>query len=429
MYLNRRPSVFKTWQWQTGFALFLLGNAATLGALSVIPVSLLSALASVQFVSNTLFTTCALKEKASRNTWVGCALITLALCCIVVFGSHDTKEYTSEELQRNYGNTGVIVYLCCALLALPIAHMLYENCKARIVQEGMNNVSTSVIQLLPFTYALHSAIVGSQAAIFSKTVAALLRTSFETETFQFNAWFPVFAVAGLVLTANFWVNRLNKALRLFPSLVVIPLLQTLWILLAMLVGGLFFGDFADFTISQTVFFLSGVALLLLGVSYLTPSQIPFGSSPTSPPNLVPGLYDEEDDKISTVWDMVGGTRDVLKVGLGLGEDPQFRALSLFVMPLASMNLSVRDSSTCLSPDPITMQQLRRRGLCLTRGPNHAALTSPLLSGNSSSPARSGHKRLSNFVQDCEYGNLLREQTELSQETYEQGISARRKLMF
>eukprot|EP00854_Cymbomonas_tetramitiformis_P028731 gene28731-35656_t len=130
MYLNRRPSVFKTWQWQTGFALFLLGNAATLGALSVIPVSLLSALASVQFVSNTLFTTCALKEKASRNTWVGCALITLALCCIVVFGSHDTKEYTSEELQRNYGNTGVIVYLCCALLALPIAHMLYENCKA-----------------------------------------------------------------------------------------------------------------------------------------------------------------------------------------------------------------------------------------------------------------------------------------------------------
>ena len=78
-------------------------------------------------------------------------------------------------------------------------------------------------------YSLFAALVGTQSVLFSKALAVLLRATAGGDN-QFKGWLLYVTVPCFLLSAVFWITRLNKGLKMFPAMVIVPTLQIAWTL-------------------------------------------------------------------------------------------------------------------------------------------------------------------------------------------------------
>jgi hypothetical protein len=95
---------------------------------------------------------------------------------------------------------------------------------------------------LPVSYSLFSGLLGTQSVIFCKAISTLLRTTLHGRS-QLGSWFFWVCVGALVLTALFWVSRLNKGLRLFPAVVIVPMMQISWTLFSIVGGMVYYKEY------------------------------------------------------------------------------------------------------------------------------------------------------------------------------------------
>lgn len=54
----------------------------------------------------------------------------------------------------------------------------------------------------------------------------------------------------LVVVSLFWVSRLDQGIQLFDAVIIIPMLQLGWTILAVISGGVYFQEFHSFTMLQ-----------------------------------------------------------------------------------------------------------------------------------------------------------------------------------
>ena len=66
-----------------------------------------------------------------------------------------------------------------------------------------------LIKLLPVSYAAFSGAIGTQAVLFAKMLSSLLRTSMKGQPQMGHPFSWAIAIL-LVLSATFWVTRLNR---------------------------------------------------------------------------------------------------------------------------------------------------------------------------------------------------------------------------
>jgi hypothetical protein len=88
------------------------------------------------------------------------------------------------------------------------------------------SVANSAKSLTPGV-SLSAAAVGTQAIIMAKCLALLCKAAVtgphrwdEVET-----WFTYTLAAALLAIGTFWVRSLNKGLRMFPALIIVPIMQ------------------------------------------------------------------------------------------------------------------------------------------------------------------------------------------------------------
>ena len=115
------------------------------------------------------------------------------------------------------------------------------------------------VPLLPVLYALFSALVGTQSVLFSKTLAVLLRATAAGDN-QLKRWFTWVVIPLFLGAAVFWVTRLNKGLKSFPALVIVPTMQIAWTLFSIVSGMLYFREYADLDALGASMFGLGVAV-------------------------------------------------------------------------------------------------------------------------------------------------------------------------
>jgi hypothetical protein len=110
---------YKYWVWQLGFFVFKFGNILNFVAFGFAAQSLLSALASVQFISNVLFAAFVLQEPVSRRTIVGTLGIVVGVTLLIIFGAKTGNEYTAKELLGLFAEpTFLMYYLSLVVVAL-----------------------------------------------------------------------------------------------------------------------------------------------------------------------------------------------------------------------------------------------------------------------------------------------------------------------
>lgn len=260
----------KKFSWRTiGVSLFVIGNLATFASFGFAAQSLLASLESIQFVSNVFFVRYVHKEKVTWRMIIATTSIVVGNSLVVIFSDHTAALLTSADLINLYAtNEAYWVYLAVALLLWAVNHFTYAHYYNARVNKKILLWRHSFVE--PFTFAVSSAIIGTQAVLNSKCMSMLIQVSSRGIVNEFtlpHIWWIL--VTWLILVA-YWLRRLDKGLELFPPLFIIPVMQVFFVFFAILCGGIYFQEFLHFEVQQFVGFIIGVLMILAGVFGLAP---------------------------------------------------------------------------------------------------------------------------------------------------------------
>ena len=265
------PSSTCTWR-RIGTIVFILGNLCTFASFGFAAQSLLASLESIQFVSNVFFVRWVHKEIITRRMLLATISIVVGNTLVVIFSDHAAALLTSADIINLYvTNRTYWGYLICAFVLWLINHFTYTYYFDARVNKNKLLWKHSFIE--PFTFAVSSAIIGTQAVLQSKCMSMLIQVSSRGIVNEFllpHIWWIL--VSWIILVA-YWLRRLDKGLELYPPLFIIPVLQVFFVFFAIVCGGIYFEEFDGFTYAQYIGFVIGVSFLL--TTFSTPShQLP-----------------------------------------------------------------------------------------------------------------------------------------------------------
>lgn len=304
---RKRGPCAQPW-WVAGIVVFTLGNIIAFVSLGYAAQSLLSSLGSIQLVTNVFFARYFLKETITRRTLAATATVVAGQGLTIAFAAKETGRYDVETLSLLYTATPFVVYAIVVAVLAPSIHFLQlrkEAAKRKAdtaaAQGGAAGASPATgglggerklhgEKLIPVMYAFVSAMVGSLSVLLAKSLSELISLTVSGDN-QFKNYFPYLVVIFWLGFTAFWMFRFNKGLRLYESSVIVPMLQVFWTFFSILCGGIYFGEFNDFSAFQTTMFILGVSIVIVGVYFLAPSSA--DSADNMPRPLYP-FYDDND---------------------------------------------------------------------------------------------------------------------------------------
>ena len=253
--------------WILGTCIFLTGSAFNFGSYGLAAQSVLASLEASQFVTNILFSKFLLKVKILPRMIVGTALICLGTVLIVAFGNDKNDLLSFEDLADKYQNPIFLAYLCFIVIAAVILHHIHKH------YQKMKDAGTPLPHselVLPITYAVFSAFFGTSFVVQCKVFMKLLQYAADaSKNLLLQPFFYTTIVTALPLVAV-WLFRLNEALSLYEPLFIIPLIQSNFIIWAIISGGIFFEEFICFDGGMWSGFLGGLAIVLAGLYQMRP---------------------------------------------------------------------------------------------------------------------------------------------------------------
>ncbi|PNH01815.1 NIPA-like protein 2 [Tetrabaena socialis] len=264
---DQKPPTRKIKEWVVGMSFFTVGNILNFVSFGFAAQSLLAALGSIQFVSNVIFASFVLKEKINRMVLTATACIVGGCVLLVVFGNQSSATYDVKQLTQLYGKPAYVVYLCLMAAGVVGGYLLHLHCQKMVSKLGPRGIWYAI---LPVSYAVYSALIGTQSVLFSKSMSVILRLTFTGDN-QLGNWYTWVVLPVFFLTAIFWITRLNKGLRMFPAMIIVPVMQISWTLFSIISGMLYFQEYLGFTPLKSAMFPLGVLIVFIGVFLLTQS--------------------------------------------------------------------------------------------------------------------------------------------------------------
>ncbi len=213
--------------WHIGALVLLAGSICTFVSFAYAPQSMLAALGSVQFVSNVVFARFVLGEQITLRVIVATAIIVAGQVLIVVYSSHESNNYDAHSLLALYDRI-FLTYMGVLAIVGGFLTMTYRHYRKR---EAEGHELPYADTVLPVTYAMASAMIGTFSVLQAKCLSELLGRTLrgDNQLRYFFTWAVLFL--WLFLTV-FWLHRMNTALRLFDGVFIIPILQVFWYVLS-----------------------------------------------------------------------------------------------------------------------------------------------------------------------------------------------------
>lgn len=121
---------------------------------------------------------------------------------------------------------------------------------------------------LPLSYAALGGMMASYTVLFAKSLINLLVTSIFDGQNQFTSVLAWVILVVTVVTAVSQVYWINMGLKKYDALLQVPVFFTIWVLLDIVGGGIYYGEFDGFTPVKYVLFCLGVLIVFFGVALL-----------------------------------------------------------------------------------------------------------------------------------------------------------------
>ena len=302
----------KSKRWILGTCVFLTGSAFNFGSYGLAAQSVLAALEASQFVTNLLFSKFLLGAKMLPRFYAGTVFIVVGTVLIVAFGNDRNDHLSFEDLVDKYFSPiflAYLVFVVCAAVALRVTHQHYQK-----MQDAGTPLPNSDI-ILPVTYAVFSAYFGTLFVVQCKVFMKMCQyAGFAGKNLLLEPLFYTTIVTALPLVAV-WLHRLNEALSLYDPLFIIPLIQSNFIIWAIISGGIYFEEFACFDLGMWAGFLGGLSIVLFGLYQLRPEPQESKVAPSDDPDTF--TAPAADTKMRTFSGVAAKSgADVLEAGPG-----------------------------------------------------------------------------------------------------------------
>eukprot|EP01038_Epipyxis_sp_PR26KG_P005418 gene5418-7507_t len=262
----------KKWR-HIGTLIFVFGNLFTFASFGFGAQSLIASLESIQFVSNIVFAKYVHHETITFRMCLATLSIVVGNVLVVLFAAHASILFTSKDMIRLYlKNTIYHVYLVLAFLLWFASNYIYLHYyNSRVVLKKPLLYWHNFLE--PFCFSMSSAIIGTQAVLFSKTMSLLIQVTVRGVLNEFARPFIYIILVGWLLLVSYWLRRLDLGFELYPALFIIPVMQVFFVFFAILCGGLYFEEFLHFSVVQFIGFTIGVVMILSGVFGLAPENM------------------------------------------------------------------------------------------------------------------------------------------------------------
>ena len=269
--------------WLLGMLLIALASAFDFAALAFGPQSVIAPLGSLTIVANAFVAPAMLGERLHAGVLLASVVIVAGCTTAVAAASHSNVICDIDSLFALYWTRHFIVY-ALTLLAL-VAGLLSLVRRAEALEAAHGFDSDAYQALFKYhriSYPALSGVFGSQSVLFARTVSEMMVGS--ARGGRNMLLYPgTFAVAGaLASCVVLQVYFLNLGLSRFESLYVVPMFTSTWIVGTALGGGVFYGEFADFSLAQAVLFPAGVGLCLAGLFLLVRGAAAHGGFAPAP---------------------------------------------------------------------------------------------------------------------------------------------------
>ncbi|KAF9087037.1 hypothetical protein BGX29_001069 [Mortierella sp. GBA35] len=121
---------------------------------------------------------------------------------------------------------------------------------------------------LPLSYAALGGMMASYTVLFAKSLINLLVTSIFDGQNQFTSVLAWVILVVTVVTAVSQVYWINMGLKKYDAMLQVPVFFTIWVLLDIVGGGIYYDEFSGFTAKKYVLFCFGVLTVFFGVALL-----------------------------------------------------------------------------------------------------------------------------------------------------------------
>ena len=262
---EHKNNYYKDPIWFTGLILIIIGSVADLSALGFAAQSVIAPLGSLTLVSNVLLAPLILNENLDNRDIISTLSIVFGSGLAVAFASHDDQSYTISQLFAFYTYNRFIIY--CIFIIIIILIMLYYIDYIEKLPDSLYSLYRTQHR---FLYSSLSGIIGAQSVLFAKSFAELMSILIRLKDASIFTYFQTYIVIIMMVACILLqIKYMNSALLRFDSVTVVPIFQSFWILVSVIAGLVFFGEGADFTVTQALMFPLGVFITIGGIYFLS----------------------------------------------------------------------------------------------------------------------------------------------------------------
>jgi hypothetical protein len=264
-----RGSVYRTY-WLVGMICIVLASVFDFVALGFGPQSVIAPIGALTMVANAFIAPWMHGETLHPGVLKATAVIIIGCGTAVAAASHSNNVCDINTLFALYFTARFAIYILI-VIGLILGTIFFIKRAERLKRElGEESAEyQNVFRLHRLSYAGVSGIFGAQSVLFARTVDLL----FVGSTFEHGGYFllypgtymVLFCLVSCIVLQLYW---LNQGLARFESLYNVPVFTSTWIVGTALGGGVFYGEFADFSWVQAVLFPLGVGLCCMGVFFL-----------------------------------------------------------------------------------------------------------------------------------------------------------------
>lgn len=140
-----------------------------------------------------------------------------------------------------------------------------------------------------------SSVIASLTTLFAKSFGEMINKTFSGDN-QFFYGVTYFFFIMIVICTFGQIYWLNRALRHYDALLVIPVFHVIWTLFSVLTAGIYFQDFEHYSIEQFKGFSTGLFIIFCGSGFLALRIVNKGCIQTQEVEISKKTVSKDDDE-------------------------------------------------------------------------------------------------------------------------------------
>lgn len=264
-----------------GIVLYILGKVSSFSAYIFCNQSVLAGLSAFGLVFNSIFAPIINKEVFTWNDGGAITLVLIGTLVMIRNIDRTHTTYTICELISMLGqrqNILWLLFICLSIFLLFFTIKFVEiNSPWGLVNDRFEFLRSSSIFLaenglvlkycMVFAYVFLSSFIASFTTLSIKILGQIADRYFN-EQGPVISFTTLFFTCTLVLCTFLQIYWLNRALKHYDTLIVLPIFHMSWTVLSILTAGIYFQDFESYSKQQLRGFVLGMCVIFCGSIFL-----------------------------------------------------------------------------------------------------------------------------------------------------------------